>query len=519
MRLQRYFLWSVALLFGFRTPLEAQGALNQKRALIVSNTAYRNFGSSTLPLDDSGPRALKKALEEAQFDVEFEQDLTIERLIQVFNAFKMHTEPGGVYFVYYLGYVYRDEYDYFLPVDFNPNSTEKKIYSTAYAIPLLTQDIAGNNPKLSMFVFDANWSAAEMPGRAGVSQEPLPSHTWMFASASTDEVTTQTAEKMGLFTKAVVNALRKPGLELREIASQVINEVETTSNNTQRPLLWSTDAPEFYFHEKVPETGRHYQNKTDKLDYVYIPAGTFQMGCVPDSDPPCRPNESPRHLVEISKGFWLGQTEVTYDSYQEFAAANKMPKKKKPSNTIAGLQGDVPVVFVTWDEAQKYCNWAGGRLPTEAEWERAARDGKDDAVYPFSNSADTTRGNANAIQHYGNDKWDDIAPVRKFLPSLQYKLFDMAGNVWEWVSDWYSSTYYLGLAKESLARDPENSDPPDKDRRHVIRGGSWSSDAKLRLRISYREAGDNGKSGTNVIGFRCLLPDEPTVRKQLDYSE
>jgi formylglycine-generating enzyme required for sulfatase activity len=84
----------------------------------------------------------------------------------------------------------------------------------------------------------------------------------------------------------------------------------------------------------------------------------------------------------------------------------------------------------------------------------------------------------------------------------------MAGNVWEWVLDWFGTTYYRVSAKESPVRDPEGPAGPDKGKNHVIRGGSWASDPTKHLRISYRES---GTSGGNSVGFRCLLPDTPEV--------
>jgi formylglycine-generating enzyme required for sulfatase activity len=126
-------------------------------------------------------------------------------------------------------------------------------------------------------------------------------------------------------------------------------------------------------------------NPQDGLNYVWIPPGTYTMGCSP-GDAECVDSEKPSHSVTISKGFWMGQTEATVDAYKRFAQLTKRVMPSGPRWDRKWKQDNLPMVNVTWDDARSYCTWAGGRPPTEAEWEYAARAGTQTKYY-FGNDA------------------------------------------------------------------------------------------------------------------------------------
>ena len=231
---------------------------------------------------------------------------------------------------------------------------------------------------------------------------------------------------------------------------------------------------------QLPTEIRVERNPTDGLRYVYIPAGTFTMGCS-RGDLQCRSEEKPAHQVAISKGFWLGQTEVTVGAFKRFAAATGHEMPPAPFFSSGWANDNMPILSGSWDDAQAYCRWAGGRLPTEAEWEYAARAGTEEARY----------GAIDEIAWYDKNSADRPHEVGQKRANA-WGLFDMLGNAWEWVNDWYNKHYY----RKSPSTDPQG---PKSAEYKVLRGGSWYGGVK-RARVSYRVVGVPGGDG---FGFRC----------------
>lgn len=260
------------------------------------------------------------------------------------------------------------------------------------------------------------------------------------------------------------------------------------------------------------------------MEFKTLPAGSFYMGSCkftssdeeankkrqfmglpPLVSPTCTPaegsdndaddDETPKHLVKISKKFQIGVHEVTLGQYKKFIAAAGRSDLLSDSFIKHNNQGDdAPVVMVSWDDAQAFIRWLNQkentkryRLPTEAQWEYAARAGSTFA-YHFSGMADDYawyRDNSNDSQH----------PVRQKKPNA-FGLYDMAGNAMEWVQDYYDGNYYRN--------NPPDTDPqgPSFGKEHVLRGGSWSSRAKY-LRSADR-AEDDPDDRDNTYGFRVV---------------
>jgi len=233
----------------------------------------------------------------------------------------------------------------------------------------------------------------------------------------------------------------------------------------------------------------------DSMVQLYIPAGDFLMGSDKAKDSQAQDDELPQHTVYLD-AYWIDQTEVTNAEYARCVTIGKCTKPyDSKSYTHSSYYGDsqfadYPVIYVDWNQAQTYCAWAGRRLPSEAEWEKAAR-GIDGRIYPWGNAAPDQ-----SLLNYGQNKGDTTAVGSYPTGTSPYGALDMAGNVWEWVNDWYSDSYYLN----SPARNPPG---PDSGTTRVLRGGSWNGNG-WDVRSANRAIITPGY-GYSLIGFRCAV--------------
>ena len=238
-------------------------------------------------------------------------------------------------------------------------------------------------------------------------------------------------------------------------------------------------------------------NTSDKAqaiasDMALIPAGEFLMG---DAFDERYGDERPQHRVYID-AFMIDTYEVTNAQYKAFCDATERSYPSDPgwggdyADYFLSKQ-DFPVVNVSWLDASAYALWAGKRLPTEAEWEKAARGGLEGKRYPWGDAI--TQDDANYAGVGARDVWNYTSPVGSFSPN-GYGLYDMAGNVWEWCADWYDFGYY-GSSPGS------NPTGPATGSFRVLRGGSWNDDTN-NVRVATRD--DNNPSNRDDNnGFRC----------------
>jgi formylglycine-generating enzyme required for sulfatase activity len=289
-----------------------------------------------------------------------------------------------------------------------------------------------------------------------------------------------------------------------------------TEEDVRGMLAKVTTPPEV---TKPPEVTTLTPTKTrdkDGMKMRLIPAGEFQMGSN-DGDN----DEKPVHTVYLDD-YYIDETEVTNEQYCAFlndygknadAAGHELLDInsswrliEKVGDTYKPKSGyeEHPVIAVSWYGAAAYAQWLGARLPTEAEWEKAARGGLVGKKYPWGDGI--THDDANYDGTGGKDQWDGTSPVGNFQPN-GYGLYDMAGNVWEWCADAYDSSYY----SESPKNNPKgswrivifkNNDFTIVTSRRVLRGGSWSNNNTNYLRCADRDFNEPTNTGY-YYGFRC----------------
>lgn len=233
-------------------------------------------------------------------------------------------------------------------------------------------------------------------------------------------------------------------------------------------LLLSCEQQKLVYLSKNSSGYEEYKHEKTGIVLIKIPAGTFTMGSNDGES-----DEKPVHTVYLDK-YYIGKYEITNAQYKKFYDATGRGYPLDPgftgmSNYFTNYS-DYPVVNVSWEDAKAFCDWAGLRLLTEAEWEKAAR-GTDARKYPWGNEEPDAGGYYRANWEVGNngkaDGYQFTSPVGTYERGVSpYGCYDMAGNVWEWCADWYDKNYYGRSANN-------NPKGPESGTLHVLRGGSW----------------------------------------------
>jgi formylglycine-generating enzyme required for sulfatase activity len=254
-----------------------------------------------------------------------------------------------------------------------------------------------------------------------------------------------------------------------------------TQTPTVTPSLTPTITP-----TPLPQKGDTWTRPADQMVMVYVPRDSFMMGSSNGINV-----ERPSHRVALDS-FWMDKTELTNAMYALCVQAGKCSQPGNLSYYDNSADSEFPVVYVNWYQAKAYCEWVGARLPTEAEWEYAAR-GTDGRTYPWGNQApDNTLANFN-----NNNKGPvDVDLYPKGVSP--FGALNMAGNVWEWVSDWFD--WYGWYDASSTIENPLG---PATGIQKVVRGGSWRLKG-YGLRTSYRGIQFTPTSFDVSIGFRCV---------------
>ena len=279
------------------------------------------------------------------------------------------------------------------------------------------------------------------------------------------------------------------------VAIAILVFIIIQSNRSSKPAVIHTSPPPTQAPIQIRTTTR----ETDGMEMVYVPAGEFEMGSNNGES-----DEKPVHTVDLD-AYWIDKYEVSNAQYALCVAGGDCTKPSQTeSYTRSYYYGNPeydnhPVIYVSWHQARDYCQWVGGDLPTEAQWEKAAR-GTDGRTYPWGDESPTCQLTNFNQGTYENPSYcvGDTSPVTDYEGGASpYGALNMAGNVWEWVRDWYDIDYY----SYSPAENPTGTTSGGY---RVLRGGSWIDYSRgiwaaNRGYINPSDASDD-------FGFRCVLP-------------
>jgi len=291
---------------------------------------------------------------------------------------------------------------------------------------------------------------------------------------------------MVIFTLAACGCIRDGSISPRPVPESIPSETGQASAATGEPF------------SRNSQLSKEFINNRDGARMVYIPEGEFLMGS-PDGEG--RDDNRPQHKVYLD-AYHIYQCEVTSGQFEHFVEeTGYQPQVGFRRYAVPEREGH-PVVEVTWNDAEAYCRWAGGRLPTEAEWEKAAR-GTDGRRYPWGDIWDKSKCNWYKSPRFAG--MADMCEGRGTLPSgtfpegaSLYGCMDMAGNVWEWCLDWYDADYY----RAGITQNPAG---PSSGEFRVVRGGSWFDDNSFIL-CCYVRVGIQPEAWDDNYGFRVCFP-------------
>ncbi|MGO9271175.1 MAG: SUMF1/EgtB/PvdO family nonheme iron enzyme [Terriglobia bacterium] len=485
---------------GVRLP---DAASRNRKALLIGNEDYlldKRIPQLRHAIRDT--REVAKALRGAGFQVTVVENATIARTKAAANLFLSELGPGTVALFYYNGHgVQIQSENYMLPIDFRLKN-EQEAKNDAYSLAKLHKDMFDSGASFKILILDAcrtdlvgsrpEWfmELARMPP----SPNSLIAYATLFGQTASDGRETDSS---GPYAAALVRAINTKDVEIREAFKRVKLDVTAETRRMaeqdrsagkkatteQIPFFEENLSQDFYFHPPLTRL-----SVKGSLNYLFIPKGSLAMGCIPN-DSRCMVDELPQHEVVIPEDFWIGLTEVTVRAYEAFIQDSDQStsgggKRLMPAPISAVNEGwrekEHPVVKVSWRDADAFCKWAGGRLPTEAEWEYAARGGTSGEIHGKTSES----------------LWQYTRPVMDSTAN-DFGLRGASENVEEWTADWYDPRYYQRSPTENPLGPASGSDK-------VIRGGSWGDTTPHRL--SARSHMSPDMPGSSSIGFRCVLP-------------
>lgn len=516
--------------------LAGRGGRERRVALVVGNSAYPSTPLRN-PLNDA--RAIAEALRRYGFEVRLTENARQRDLRRAIVEFGLDLREADVGLFYFAGHGLQvNGRNFVVPIDATINS-EVEVEVEAVDVGAVLARMETARSRLNIVILDACRDNPYTRGfrsvARGLASTEAPTGTVIGYATAPGRVALDGAGANGLYTEELLRAMAVPDLKIEEVFKRVRKSVTDRTRGSQVPWEASSLINDFVFLHgaasraasppapsapprpaRSPDPPREVAAVsrrapgTDAAEMILVPAGAFSMGRDRDElvedcrhtgigDTQCRghsKDEGPRRRVTL-QAFHIDRFEVTNADFERFVEASgyrttlerDSPDAAQSWRTAAHSSGRAkhPVVFVSWHDAHAYCAWAGKRLPTEAEWEKAAR-GSDGRRFPWGDEWDSTRAN-------GERTLKTTSAVGSYPRGASpYGVEDMAGNVWEWVADWYDESYYR--------RGPEVDPPgPTEGTARVIRGGSWRGDSFF-LRSSYR-VGGTPDSRADYIGFRC----------------
>jgi formylglycine-generating enzyme required for sulfatase activity len=491
----------------------------RRMALVIGNDAYP-WKRLTNAVNDA--RALAAMLPRVGFDtrdITLVTDANLRQMQRAGREFIEKLRPDDLAFVYYSGHGVEVRGENFLiPVDFPADATELEARDEAYSAQQLLRGLEETQARTRILILDAcrnNPLRATRAAGGGLARMDGKGTLVVFATSAGSTADDNPRGSNGLFASQLLKALPTPGVTVGQMMQDVARAVYRDSGARQTPAIYgllledfplvagvnpgpkpdaaaetwalirdSRNAEDFEaFANAYPASDlapgariraaqlrrsapaaeppvragqRTKVNPKDGLTYVWIEPGEFMMGCVPGDDL-CFASEKPQRAVKIARGFWMGQTPVTQAAYQRVTGNN--PSQFKGPR--------LPVETVTWKESENYCVASGMRLPTEEEWEYAARAGTTGVRY----------GDVERIGWFHDNSDGHTHEVMQKEPNA-WGLYDMLGNVYEWAGGWFTT----GQSRP-------------------MRGGCWT-DAARALRSWERNGGPTDYHNS-FVGFRC----------------
>jgi len=520
------FVLLITLIFFLAAGVFAQ----QKYALVIGNGAYTGISRLNNPVNDAND--VSAALQSLGFTVDKVLDANLDQMENSIMRLKnrLSASKNSYGFFFYAGHgVQSGGENYLIPVGASIPS-ENYLRDRAVSVQTMLAELNDAGNELNVVVLDAcrdnpfSWRRSGNRGLTVVSNQPADSIIVYATSAGSTAA--DGTDRNGLFTSHLLNNLKTPGLEVKEVFNRTGADVARASNKTQIPAIYSQFFETAYLGSKpqaatttqitqqptvtpqTTQTTTTQQPSTRPVtnNLVYIQGGTFTMGS--PTNEPNRGNDEVQHQVTVSS-FYMEKYEVTQKEYQEVMGNN--PSSFKGDN--------LPVENVSWYDAIEYCNkrsqkegltpaytrngdnvtWNrnanGYRLPTEAEWEYACRAG---TTTPFNtgNNITTSQANYNGNYPYNSNAKGEYRektmPVGSFAPNA-WGLYDMHGNVSEWCWDWYSSY------SNNYQTDPTGAVTGSA---RVERGGYWYYDGRNLRSASRSNYHPNAR--LSFIGFRLV---------------